>query len=105
MTEHQFYVNLGSNISSIRTKKGLNQEDLANQLGLSRPSIANIEKGKQKPSIFTLVQISKHLDIKIEELLPDVTIDDLEIMNIIGLDINIANLKNDSNFRNFLSTI
>ena len=44
MNENQFYEVLGSNISSIRIKKGLKQEELANHLGLSRPSIVNIEK-------------------------------------------------------------
>ncbi|HAT3994130.1 TPA: helix-turn-helix transcriptional regulator [Elizabethkingia anophelis] len=84
MNESQFFTNLGANISSIRINKGINQDDLAKFLDLSRPSIVNIEKGKQKPSIYTLILIADYLMVDIKDLLPDIS-PTIDRMNVIGL--------------------
>ena len=86
MNENQFYEVLGSNISSIRIKKGLKQEELANHLGLSRPSIVNIEKGNQRPTLFTVLPF--------------------EGVSIFGLGIDKAKILNEnSNVYTFLQSI
>lgn len=102
--EDLFYSDLGNNISSIRTKKGISQDDLAKEIGLSRPSIANIEKGKQRPSIFTLMQICNLLGVELLELLPISSQDNFEIGNVISLDINKSEL-NTISFKNFLNKL
>lgn len=102
--EDLFYIDLGNNISSIRTKKGISQDDLAKEIGLSRPSIANIEKGKQRPSIYTLIQICTYLGVELLELLPLSSQDNFEIGNVISLDINKSEL-NTVNFKKFLDIL
>ena len=102
--EELFYNDLGNNISSIRTKKGISQDDLAKEIGLSRPSIANIEKGKQRPSIFTLMQICNLLGVGLYELLPLSSQENFEIGNVISLDINKSEL-NTTSFKKFLDNL
>jgi putative transcriptional regulator len=55
-------------IREIRTEKGLRQEDLGEQIGVSRQTINAIEKGKFDPSLSTAFKLSKELGLKIEEL-------------------------------------
>ncbi|MEC4041900.1 helix-turn-helix domain-containing protein [Myroides odoratimimus] len=102
--EDLFYNDLGNNISSIRTKKGISQDDLAKEIRLSRPSVANIEKGKQRPSIFTLVQISKLLEVSLSDLLPVPSQNSFEINHFIGQETSKDEL-NTINFKDFLNKI
>jgi len=55
-------------IREIRIEKGLRQEDLGEEIGVSRQTINAIEKGKFDPSLTTAFKLSKTLDLKIEEL-------------------------------------
>lgn len=64
-----FYIDLGHKIKDARKNVGMNQEDLAYQLGLKRSSIANIESGKQRPPIHIIVSVAKILCIEFNYLL------------------------------------
>lgn len=66
----EFYREIGARIRKYRKKIGMKPEMLAQQLGLTRPSIVNIEKGRHKPSIDTLLQISELLFVSYTELIP-----------------------------------
>jgi putative transcriptional regulator len=55
-------------IRKLRTEKGLRQEDLGEQIGVSRQTINAIEKGKFDPSLSTAFKLSKTLGLTIEEL-------------------------------------
>lgn len=67
-----FYEVLGSNIHGARDRLKMTQA----QLGLAlvpqstRASIANIENGKQRVLVHTLVQLARVLETKVEELIP-----------------------------------
>lgn len=76
--QKQFYDNLGESIKTARKGKMITQEALANHLGISRISIVNIENGKQKPLIHTLVEISLYLKVEINELLSNSSVDAFE---------------------------
>ncbi|MDB4921209.1 helix-turn-helix transcriptional regulator [Mucilaginibacter sp.] len=67
-----FYEALGEKIRDARKRKNLNQEDLAEKLGMSRVSIVNIETGKQRLPLHVLSDISEILNITLGELLPQV---------------------------------
>ena len=73
--ESSFYKNLGDSIKNARKKTGVSQEILAKHLGLSRISVVNIEKGKQKVQIFTLYEISNYLKTTLDDLMPQQSID------------------------------
>ena len=73
--EGNFYKNLGQLIRDFRKKEKISQETLATHLGLSRISVVNIEKGKQKVQIYTLYLISKYLKISMNNLMPELSVD------------------------------
>lgn len=62
-------MNWTRNIKSIRERKNLTQEFVANALGISQNNYSNIESGSVKLTIDRLVEISRILDSSIEELM------------------------------------
>jgi len=67
-----FYRRLGEIIKRARVEFGVSQEIVAEALGLSRVSIVNIEKGRQKIQIHTLIEIVNYLDIPISDFFENV---------------------------------
>ncbi len=55
-------------VRQAREKQKITQEQLANELGISRLSINNYERGEQSPSLDTAVRIMLYLDISLDEL-------------------------------------
>ncbi|MBN9483104.1 MAG: hypothetical protein BGO70_01215 [Bacteroidetes bacterium 43-93] len=68
-----FYLEMGSRIKRARCQAGINQEELSEYLSLGRSSVANIEKGKQRPTIHHLLLLSSALKIQFNELVPNIT--------------------------------
>lgn len=66
-----FYEEVGQRIRDYRDESGLTQEALATQIALTRTSITNIEKGRQKILIHTLVDIANTLGKSPLDLLPE----------------------------------
>lgn len=60
---------VGKNIKKYRALKNMSQEDLAEQLNVTRQAVSNWETGKTQPDIETLHNISMILDVSIEELI------------------------------------
>ena len=72
MKSHQnFYKQVGTNIRARRKERGLSQEALARAIGLQRPSMSNIEKGRQNLLLHTFCEIAETLDTEIASLLPE----------------------------------
>ena len=63
---------LGLNIKFARMKKNLSQEELAELIDTSRTTISMIETARQNPTVLKVIDISKVLDIDINELIKDV---------------------------------
>ena len=59
-------------IKSAREKKGLTQEQLAEQVNLSPMHISVIERGNKLPRLETLIKIANVLDVSADTLLQDV---------------------------------
>ena len=59
---------LGNNIQTLRKKKGLSQEKLAEKINVTRQTISNWELGETAPNPEQLILLSKELDISIDEL-------------------------------------
>lgn len=66
----KFYADLGENIKTYRTKQGYNQDELAKFLDLTRTSVVNIEKGRQRPPLHTVYDLAVFFNIDIKDLLP-----------------------------------
>ena len=56
-------------LQTLRKQKGLTQEELAQELFVSRTAISKWESGKGYPSIDSLKEISKYFSVTIDELL------------------------------------
>ena len=59
---------LGNNIQTLRKKKGLSQEKLAEKINVTRQTISNWELGETAPNPEQLILLSKELNISIDEL-------------------------------------
>lgn len=60
---------LARNIKAERYRKGVTQSELAENIEVSDSTISLIERGIQTPSIFLVYDISKFLQIDINDLL------------------------------------
>lgn len=69
ISEETFILNLGIHIRQLREKRGLSQQDLADDCGIPRNQIGRIERGKINTGIKTLIRIANALDIELTELL------------------------------------
>lgn len=67
---NQFYEEVGIRIRDARNSAEIKQETLATQLGLSRASIINLEKGRHRPSLLLLVEIATVLMCDYTSLVP-----------------------------------
>jgi transcriptional regulator with XRE-family HTH domain len=70
---NKLYQDIGSRIRETREINGITQELLSEQLGLSRASIINIEKGRHKPSLHQLMDIAEMLKVHFTTLIPQGT--------------------------------
>lgn len=61
--------NLGETLRARRSEVGFTQGELAERVGLSRASIANIEAGEQAVSVVLLLGLANALDVDAEALL------------------------------------
>lgn len=55
-------------IEEIRKEKGILQEELAKQMGVSRQTISSLERGRYNPSIFLAHKIALYFHLTIEEV-------------------------------------
>jgi transcriptional regulator with XRE-family HTH domain len=60
---------VGARIRELRADRGLTQLRLAERSGISRPSVANVEAGRQNVSLRQLCALALALDVGVEELL------------------------------------
>ncbi|MCC8100995.1 MAG: helix-turn-helix domain-containing protein [Clostridiales bacterium] len=65
------YEKLGDRISYLRTRQGISQEELTEEIALSREHISRIEGGKKKPGLDTIVDIANILGVSADDLLVD----------------------------------
>lgn len=66
-----FYRRVGERIRAKRQERGLSQEGLAKAVGLKRPSMSNIEKGRQNILLHTFCEIVETLGTDANTLLPE----------------------------------
>lgn len=71
MSDNEIYAAFGGAVAIRRKQLKLTQKDLAAQMGLSRASIANIERGKQNVALHHLYTIAAALRVsEVSDLLP-----------------------------------
>ena len=60
---------VSTTIKVLRIEKGINQEQLAEQLHVTRQAVSSWETGKTQPDIETLKQIAEYFDVSVERLI------------------------------------
>lgn len=93
-------------IIKLRKTKGLSQDDLAKSIGMSRPSLAQIELGNRNIDVFELFRLSQVLGFSLDEFMsPDFkteevlqhekpTAEDKSVLRISIPDLNVSKFKN-----------
>lgn len=67
-TIDQIYKEIGKRIVLARKANNMSQENLASESDIDRSHIGFIEQGRRKPTLSTLIKISKSLNISLEQL-------------------------------------
>lgn len=65
------YYLIGQKIRKVRKSRGLSQEELAEQIGISTTHMSHIETGNTKLSLPVLVDLASALEVRTDELLFD----------------------------------
>lgn len=60
---------VGKNMKSLREQKGLKQEELAEQLFVTRQTISNYENGRSRPDIDMLMKIAEVMETDVNSIL------------------------------------
>jgi len=62
---------VGRNVRRLRTKAGLSQAALAEQMGVDRAYVSGLELGQRNPTIVTLWHITKALGVNLQALVKE----------------------------------
>lgn len=63
-------VKIGTRVRHARKDRALSQDQLAEAVGLTRASVANIEAGRQRPPIHILISLAETFGLSVTDLLP-----------------------------------
>jgi transcriptional regulator with XRE-family HTH domain len=61
----------GSRLRALRAQRDLPQEELAALSGLTRASIANIERGRQRVLLHQVIRFAEALQVTVADLIPE----------------------------------
>lgn len=70
---------LSQRIRFLRKKKGLNQGELAEKVGINPSHLSRLENGKYQPSVDALQKIAEALEVSVDFLLSDDESGELEV--------------------------
>ena len=82
---------IADKIKNARTIKKLTQEQVAEDLNVSRQTISNWENGKSLPDIVSIIRMSELYDLSLDELLKG----DVTLLNKIERDMKVAKAENN----------
>jgi len=58
-------------LEELRRQRGIRQEDLAQDLGVSRQTVISLEKGRYNPSLTLAFRLARYFGTSIEEIFDD----------------------------------
>ncbi|MDW3195447.1 MAG: helix-turn-helix transcriptional regulator [Cytophagales bacterium] len=68
MTKDELKTRIGQRIIELRTAKGWSQSDLARACGKDRQAIEKLENGKVNPTLYSLYEVAKALEVSLKEV-------------------------------------
>ena len=69
MPDHALLVRLGTRIRKLRLRRGWTQVVMAEQIGIDRSFLADVERGKRNISVLNLALIAEGLKVSLSKLL------------------------------------
>ena len=87
---------LGNKIYTLRTKAGLSQEELAEQMGVSRQSVSKWETDASIPELDKLIQLSKLFEVTLDSLVQDEPVQTDTKFEVIDTTVSNARLTTDN---------
>lgn len=69
-----FLVDFGAAVRRLRERRSLTQSSLAEQVGLGRTSMTNLERGKQNPPLTLLPRLAQALGVSVVELVTEASL-------------------------------
>ena len=67
---------IGMRIAELRSSKGFTQEKLAGKMEISSKYLSSIERGKENPTLDTIIKLSESLGVNIEDIFRSLQIED-----------------------------
>lgn len=77
--ENKLLLKIGQRIKTIRTKKGLTQEQVAEMVGISQKHLSRIEKGYHNPRFDMIISIAKALNVPTDAFARDLSDSDVDV--------------------------
>lgn len=74
-------MNFNDRLTDLRKRKGLSQEQLGYELGVSRQTVSNWELGQSYPDFQRLVLLSDYYEMSLDELVRGVGVGDVRALN------------------------
>lgn len=74
-------MNFNDRLTDLRKRKGLSQEQLGYELGVSRQTVSNWELGQSYPDFQRLVLLSDYYEMSLDELVRGVDVGDVRALN------------------------
>lgn len=68
MDKEQLKKKVGQSIVELRSQKGWSQSDLARACNKDRQALEKLENGKVNPTIYSLLEIAKALEVPLKKL-------------------------------------
>lgn len=68
MNKEQLKKKVGQRIVELRSQKGWSQSDLARASNKDRQAIEKLENGKVNPTVYSLLEIAKALEVNLKDL-------------------------------------
>lgn len=68
MNKEELKKGIGQRIIDLRIEKGWSQSDLARACNKDRQAMGKLENGKVNPTIYSLLEISKALEVSLSEI-------------------------------------
>ena len=81
-SRRELYELVGRNVKKARQALNLTQEELALRVNMTRTSVTNIEKGRQKLLLHTLCDLALAMKVPVVQLMPDLQTDQPKITQI-----------------------
>lgn len=67
---------IGARLKGIRSSKSMTQEQLSEMVGINPKYLSSIERGKENPTLNTVLNLAEKLDVGLDEMFSGIEVED-----------------------------